>query len=283
MLSSTKRVMAEMHLAAVLRPLAIFSVCIVVLFPLYWMAVTSVLPQEAILRYPPSFFPKDATIRAYVDVLLHRSFLRWMFNSITTVGASTLLALAISTVAGYSLSRFPSRLGLALGHVLLMTRMVPSTLIVIPLYLMFQRCGLLDTLTALVISYTTFQIPFATWMMKGYFASIPREIEEAALVDGCSEWTALLKVVLPLATPGLVASVLAAAILGWSDFVFARTLVSSEQLWTLTVGIQSFLGEHVTLWSHLMAASLIATLPILTLFLALNRFVVMGLTAGAIK
>jgi len=247
------------------------------------MFVTSVLPPAHILRYPPSFWPKDAQGRAYIEILFQFPLARWLANSTVVVMTSAVLALVISTLAGYSLARFRSATGDVISYILLMTRMIPGTLIVIPLYLLFQRWGVLDTLTALILAYTTFEIPFAAWMMKGYFEAIPVALEEAAQIDGCSPLLALWRVVLPVAVPGVVASFIASAVLGWSDYVFARTLVTRDTLWTVTVGIQSFFGENVIQWNHIMAGSLIGTLPMLVLFLLLGRYIVQGLTAGATK
>ncbi len=253
------------------------------LFPIYWMAVTSVLPQDSIFRYPPSFFPLDAQVGGYRKVLFDSGLLRWIGNSCLVVAISTALSAVVAVLAGYGLSRFRSRLGYAVGYLLLASRLVPSTLWVIPLYLVYQALGMLDTFLAVILAYTTFEIPFATWMMKGYFDSIPRELDQAAQMDGCSELSALVRVVLPVALPGIVASLMASAILGWSDYLFALTFLRDPSGWTVTVGIQSLFGEHVTLWNSIMAGSLLATLPMVVLFLALGRYLVSGLTAGAVK
>lgn len=253
------------------------------LFPVYWMAVTSVLPPDSIFRYPPSFLPPDAQLGGYRKVLADSGLVRWIGNSALVVTLSTLLSVGIAILAGYGLSRFRSPVGHAIGYVLLASRLVPSTLWVIPLYLVYQSVGILDTHVAVILAYATFEIPFATWMLKGYFDSIPRELDQAAQIDGCSEFHTLVRVILPVAAPGIVASVMASAILGWSDYLFALTFLRDPSLWTVTVGIQSLFGEHVTLWNSIMAGSLLATLPMVVLFLALGRYLVSGLTAGAVK
>jgi multiple sugar transport system permease protein len=263
--------------------LVVLTVAGFALFPVYWMAVTSVLPPEGILRYPPSFLPADAQLGGYRQVVLESGLLRWIGNSVLVVTLSTALSAAVAILAGYGLSRFRSPVGHAVGYLLLASRLVPSTLWVIPLYLVYQSVGLLDTYLAVVLAYATFEIPFATWMLKGYFDSIPRELDQAAQIDGCSEFAAMVRVVLPVALPGIAASLMASAILGWSDYLFALTFLRDPSLWTVTVGIQSLFGEHVTLWNSIMAGSLLATLPIVVLFLALGRYLVSGLTAGAVK
>lgn len=259
------------------------AVCVVPLFPVYWMGVTSLIPRHEIFRYPPTFVPWPPYFAAYRDLFGATQLTLWIGNSALVVAVSTFLSVAVSVLAAYSISRFPARISVATGYVLLATRMVPPTLLVMPLYLVFQRAGLLDTRTALVAAYTTFEIPFATWMLKGYFDSIPKELEEAAQVDGCSPLGALSRVILPVSWPGIVASVVASAILGWSDYVFALTFISNPNRWTVTVGIASFFGEHETLWNEVMGGALIATLPIVVLFLIMGRYLVSGLTAGAVK
>jgi multiple sugar transport system permease protein len=192
-------------------------------------------------------------------------------------------ALVISVFAGYSLSRFNSRFADALALLLLATKMIPATLLMVPLYVMFRDWGMSDSRTGLIIAYTTFEIPFATWMLKGYFDSLPRELEQAAEVDGCSPFTAFFRVTLPLAGPGIAAAAIASAVLAWGDYDFARGLLSSQSKWPVTVGINSLFGEHVVHWNDIMASSLVSILPVLALFVLVERFIVSGMTSGAVK
>jgi multiple sugar transport system permease protein len=271
------------RLNQVLRILAILTVLALSLFPLYWMLATAVTPGNELLRYPPRFLPTDQDWTAFRDVLAGSSFLAWLGNSSLMTTASVVAALAVSTFAAYSLSRFRSGFSSVIAYVLLATRMIPGTVLLVPLYVIFREWGLLDTKVALIIAYTTFEIPFATWMLKGYFDSIPPELEQAAEVDGATPLGAFLRVSLPLTGPGIAASAIASAILAWSDYEFARGLLSSQSNWPLTIGIHSFIGEHVVHWNEIMASSLMATLPVVVIFLAAERFIVAGLTAGAVK
>ncbi len=271
------------RLNQVLRLLAILLVLVLSLFPLYWMLTTAVTPGNELLRYPPRLVPTDQDWSAFRDVLADSSFLTWLGNSALMTTASVVAALAVSTFAAYSLSRFRSGFSSVIAYVLLATRMIPGTVLLVPLYVIFREWGLLDTKLALIIAYTTFEIPFATWMLKGYFDSIPPELEQAAEVDGATPLGAFLRVSLPLTGPGIAASAIASAILAWSDYEFARGLLSSQSNWPLTIGIHSFIGEHVVHWNEIMASSLMATLPVVVIFLAAERFIVAGLTAGAVK
>ena len=160
--------------------------------------------------------------------------------------------------------------------------MLPSSLIVIPFFIAFSTFGLIDSRWGLILANAAVGVPFATWLMKGFFDGIPREIELAAMLDGCSGMQAMWYVVLPLAKPGLAACAIYVAIVAWSDFVFARTLVSSPDLWTLTVGMQSFLGEYLVDWSSLMAVGVLSLAPVFVLFLLLEPFLVSGMTQGAV-
>lgn len=271
------------RLQRALRRVAIVGVLVISLFPLYWMLATAITPPNQLLRYPPQLVPTQQDWSAFREVIEGSSFPTWLANSALMTLASVAVALTVSTFAAYSLSRFKSRFSSVIAYVLLATRMIPGTVLLVPLYMIFRDWGLLDTKLALIIAYTTFEIPFATWMLKGYFDSIPPELEQAAEVDGATPLGAFLRVSLPLTGPGIAASAIASAILAWSDYEFARGLLSSQSNWPLTIGIHSFIGEHVVHWNEIMASSLMATLPVVLIFLVAERFIVAGLTAGAVK
>ncbi|MGE5590481.1 MAG: carbohydrate ABC transporter permease [Bacillota bacterium] len=266
-----------------LRGAAIALVSLISLFPLYWIFVTAITPTSDLLRYPPVLFPSSVDFSSFDLVITERPFMLWLGNSVLITLSSMLFALVASVFAAYSLSRYKSPVSTVISYMLLMTRAIPGTLLMIPLYIIFKEWGLLDTRTALIVSYTIFEIPFATWMLKGYFDSIPVELERAAEVDGCTPLGAFFRVSLPLTGPGIAASAVASAVLAWSDYEFARGLVSSQTKWPLTVGIHSFFGEHVVHWNDVMASSLLSTLPMVVLFLIMERYIVSGLTAGAVK
>lgn len=257
----------------------------IVLFPVYWMAVTSVLPSAKVLSRDPPLVPAltDVSLAAYGEVFRRRPVLAWIANSAMVVAGSTLLSLAIATLAGYSLSRWHTPAQRAAGFTLLLSKMLPGSLIVIPFFVMFTAAGMIDSIAALIVANVAVGVPFATWMMKGFFDTIPRELEYSAMVDGCSELQALRYVILPLARPGLGACGIYLAIVSWSEFVFARTLTTKPGSWTVTVGLQSFVGEYLVDWPALMAAGVVSLVPMLLLFLLLEPFLVSGLTSGAVK
>jgi multiple sugar transport system permease protein len=257
----------------------------IVLFPIYWMIVTSLLPSSIVLsRHPPLLPPLEhVSLDAFAGVFRRRPVLTWILNSTLVAVGSTIVSLVIATLAGYSLSRWQTRAQKVAGAALLLTKMLPGSLIVVPFFVMFTTAHLIDTRAALVAANVAVGVPFATWMMKGFFDTLPRELEQAAAIDGCTPLQALWYVILPLARPGLAACAIYLAIVAWSEFVFARTLVTKAELWTVTVGLQSFVGEYLVDWPALMAAGVVSLAPMLVLFLLLEPVLVSGLTSGAVK
>lgn len=262
--------------------LVIGTLC-VLLFPLYWMFVTSVRPDNSLLTYPPKFIPTDGSLAAYRRVLGETQIFRWFLNSALVTAVTIAIAVPISSLAGYAMSRFRYAGVRETGYLLLVARMLPSSLLIIPLYVIFARLGLVNNYLALVIANTTFVVPFGAWMMKGFFDSIPSSLEDAAMIDGASALTALIRVVMPLALPGLAATTIYCAILTWGEFVFAATLLSGESQWTGPIGIASFIQQYLIQWNDIMAASLVFVLPVIILFGFLERYLVQGLAAGGVK
>lgn len=263
---------------------AAFSVCGLLIFPLWWMLVTAVAEPGTLRGYPPVFLPLAPTLRAFHAVLFDRPLLRWIGNSAAVAAISTGMTMVLSVLAGYALSRFSSRLARGAGLGILLAKMIPTTLLVIPLYVMFRELGLAATLLSAALSHCTVTIPFAIWMLKAYFDSVPRELEEAAMIDGCNPLGTLWRVVLPVSLPGLGATALYAFILSWNEFAFARTLlISRPENWTVTIGIAAISGEYIVSWNEIMAAAVIVALPVVAMFLWLERYLVIGLTAGAGK
>lgn len=261
------------------------AVVAIVLFPIYWMFVTSVLPSSLVLsRQPPLVPPVDAiSFASYVEVFRRRPVFVWLANSAIVVAGSVAMSLVVSTLAGYSLSRFRTPAQRVAGATLLLSKMLPGSLVVIPFFFMYTTIGLIDSLAGLVLANIAVGVPFATWMMKGFFDTLPRELEQAAAIDGCTPMQTLWYVILPLARPGLAACGIYLAIVSWSEFVLARTLVTKPDHWVVTVGLQSFVGEYLVDWPALMAAGVVSLAPMLVLFLLLEPFLVSGLTSGAVK
>ena len=268
-----------------LRLAGTLLIVVVVIFPVYWMIVTSLLPSEKVLSPEPPLLPSpgDFNFQAYSDVVLRKPIFTWFVNSLIVTVGSAGVSILVSLFAGYSLSRFSTRGQQLMGYVLLLSRMLPGSLLVIPLYIIFSDLRMINSFHALVFANVTAIVPFTTWMMKGFFDGIPTELEEAATIDGCSWFGALTRVILPLTLPGLAAVTIYAAILSWNEYLFARTLAFDPNRWIFTVGIASFVGEHSVNWSSLMASAVIFIAPIVVLFFFLEPFLVSGLTTGSVK
>jgi multiple sugar transport system permease protein len=268
-----------------LRFSVVVVIALVVLFPIYWMLVTSVLPSDRVLSVSPPLVPspRDFRFQAYADVVLRKPIFKWFVNSLIVTVGSACGSVIVSTLAGYSLSRFHTTGQQLLGYVLLLSRMLPGSLLVIPMYIIFSDLKMINTLGVLVLANVSAIVPFSTWMMKGFFDGISMELEESALMDGCSWPTTFGWIVLPLTLPGLGAVTIYASILCWNEYLFARTLAYDPDRWIFTVGVASFVGEHTVNWASLMASGMIFIIPIVVLFFFLEPFLVSGLTAGAVK
>jgi multiple sugar transport system permease protein len=248
------------------------------------MLVTAVAAPADIRQYPPVFLPLHPDWGAFHAVLFNRPLPLWILNSLAVAAMATGLSMLLAISAGYALSRFSSRAARGAGITILVAKMIPTTLLVIPLYVLFRDIGLGATLLSAALSHCTVTIPFAIWMLKAYFDSIPRELEEAAMIDGCNPLATLWRVVLPVSLPGLGATALYAFILSWNEFAFSRTLlIGRPESWTVTIGLASISGEYVVAWNEIMAAAAVVALPIIIVFLWLERYLVVGLTAGAQK
>jgi multiple sugar transport system permease protein len=257
---------------------------VMILFPIYWLVITALSTTDELYRLPPTFWPQDPQWNVFARVWAAKPILLWLGNSMHAALGSVGLSMLVSVSAGYALSRYSMTGGATMGLFILTAKMLPATLLVIPLFSIFSSLGLVGSLWTLVLAHSTMIIPFAVWMLKGYFDTIPRELEQAAMVDGCSPVGAMVRVVLPVATPGLAATALYAFVLSWADYAYARTfLVNSPDNWTANLGITTMQGEYVTYWNDIAAASVFIALPIIAIYLFLERYLVGGLTAGAEK
>ena len=231
----------------------------------------------------PSIIPDGATIAAYRIILFEKPFLLWMRNSLLVSVTVTILGVTLASTAGYAFSRFrfPGRGGGMLAF--LVTQMFPATMLLLPLYLLLGKVGLVDSLPGLVVAYVATALPFCVWTMKGYYDSIPVELEEAAMVDGTSRVGAFVRVTLPLSAPALMITALFSFISAWSEFMVARVIIQSQNLNTLPLGLESLAGTFQTEWANYSAGAVLVCIPVVALFLALNRFLVAGLTLGGVK
>ena len=255
------------------------------LAPVYWMLTISLKSDVDQFAVPPPGFVFTPTLDHYYAAFVTRGFGEYLLTSAIVSVGSTLCALVIGTLAAYALARFelPWRLNRHLSLWILSTRMFPAIVTAVPLFLMMRDLRLLNTRASLIIVYTAFNLPFVVWMMRGFFADLPRDLEEAALVDGDSRLGALVRVVLPLVAPGLAATAVFCLIISWNEFLFALVMTQTDAAMTLPVGIAGRVTQYEIKWGVMSAAASVALAPILVFALALQKYLVRGLSLGAVK
>ncbi len=259
-----------------------------VLYPVLWVVKMALTPSQA-FSLDPSPIPSDPSLANFADLIgvtdMDGRFLftRQIVNSLVVALATTALGVALATTAAYAFSRFSFRGRKAGMNLLLVTQMFPGVVMMIPLYIILERLALLDTLAGLVLVYSTTAVPFCVWMLKGYFDTIPRELEEAAVMDGMGRLAIFRRIVLPLARPGIVVTALFSFMTAWNEFILAATFVSKPQMFTLPVALQRYVGDYSTEWGRFAAGAVLVSIPVMILFFALQRHLVGGLTAGGVK
>ena len=253
------------------------------LFPLYWMVATSITPETQLFTWPLRYFPSAPTLAHYVGVLLQTDIPRYFGNSLSVSLVAAAATLAVAIPGGYALARY--RFGGRKPTVLafLVTQMIPIVVLIVPLFIVFRSLNLINTLYSLMIIYTVLNVPFCTMMMQGFFAGIPSELEEAAMVDGGTRLDAILRVAVPLARSGLIATFLFAFISAWNELLFAIMFLNSDQTFTLPIGLYTFISKYDVHWGRMMAGSTIALIPALAVFGFVQRYMVGGLVSGAVK
>jgi len=251
--------------------------------PFYWMIVTSLKHDKEIYGYEATLIPEKPTMDNYITIFKDTPYLLFLRNSVVVAVSSTLLSVIIASLGAYAIARlkFPGRELLA--RALVCTYLVPPSLLFIPLFAIMSALRFTDTLYGLTIAYLGGDVPFCTWLLMGYFKSVPVELEEAALVDGCNRVTALIRVILPVSLPALVVVMFFSFTRSWNEFLYAYVFTSTNQARTITAGLVNFMSADVFFWGPLMASTIISALPPVIMFLIFQRWVVKGLTLGAVK
>jgi ABC-type glycerol-3-phosphate transport system permease component len=252
-------------------------------FPLFWMLSTSLKPSGEIFATPPRMIPVHPTLENFGRLFSETSFLTYFRNSATVALMAVLLTLSVSALGAYGLTRFSFSGRDKVAGLILTTYMFAPVMIIIPFYILVKQLGIVNTHLALVLSYTTFCLPFCLWLLRAFFSSIPLELEEAALVDGAGRGRAVWHVVLPLALPGLIATAIFTFILAYNDFLFSMVLITSEELKTLPVGVNDLFNATIVDWGMIMAAGVMITAPAVVFFAAVQRYLVQGWGAGGVK
>jgi ABC-type glycerol-3-phosphate transport system permease component len=255
----------------------------VCLFPFLWMALSSIKTLRELYTVPPVWFPEIPTFANYMKVLFDSNIPRYFLNSTIISLGSTAIALALAIFASYGFARFRFRGKAGFQAFILVGQLLPTAAIIVPLFITLRYFGLVNSYLGLILIYTIITLPLSVWMLTSYFRAIPVELEEAAIIDGASRLGILFRITLPLSLPGLVAIIVYAFVTTWNEFIFALVFAQDYRVKTLPIGIAEFSTEFNTDWGAVMAASLIMTLPVAILFLAMQKLFVGGLTAGAVK
>ena len=255
----------------------------IMLFPLYWMVNTSLKPNAEVFATPPTFWSANWSLDAFRNLLETRPIGRYFANSLVVAGGTTVLSLVLASLAAYGLTRFHVRIEALVILALLFIKMLPEALLVVPFFQLVAGAGLLNSHLALILVYTSFSLPFAVWMLIGFFRVIPRALDEAGVMDGASRLQVFHMIVLPLARPGIVAVAMFTFLVAWNAYLWALVLTTRSEMYVLPVGIANLKGEYQVQWNEMMAAAVIATLPVLAIYAVFERHLVAGITAGAVK
>ncbi|MDK2895884.1 MAG: multiple sugar transport system permease protein [Candidatus Atribacteria bacterium] len=262
-------------------PFLVVFVCFSV-FPIFWMVSSAIKPSTEIYSIPPKIFT-SFTLQHFRYMLFETHTIRYFLNSLIVASITTLISLSFALPGGYGLARFNFKMKNAISIAILFSQMLPLAVLLIPLYMVLAFLGLLDTYLGLILTYLGFAIPLTTWLLRGFFAGIPKELEEAAMIDGCTRFQALMRVLVPVAMPAIIATGVYSFMVAWEEFLFALSFTSSDRVRTLPIGINSFIGEYGVDWGAVMASSTLASLPIIVLFMIFYEQFISTFTEGMIK
>ncbi|WP_337102454.1 carbohydrate ABC transporter permease [Paenibacillus sp. YIM B09110] len=270
-------------LRTVINVVVIAAVMLVILFPLYWLFVTSTKPSEEIFRDPPTMLPEQFTWEHYGNVFRSSEIPTYFMNSVINTAGTVLIVLVIASFAAYSMTRYAFKGKLLYFTVILFAQVMPLTTLIVPLYIMWGKFDMLNSHESIILTNSAIMLPMAIWLLTGYFKSVPKDIDEAATIDGASSLGILFRMVIPLARSGLVAVGLTVCITAWQEMLLAMTFINSDAMRTLPAGINTFITKSGIQWGPLNAAGIVTTLPVLLIFIVFQKALVRGLTAGATK
>ena len=261
----------------------LFFFVVIVAFPLYWNVLTSLRTPKEVYQRQGMLMPDALTLENYVKLFDGTSMIPWLVNTTIVTLVATFTSLVAGVFAAYAMARLRFRGGQSLGKIVLLLYLLPQTLLFIPLFVLLNEVDLLNTRMAFYLTYPTLVLPFITWLLLGYFKGLPIELEDAARIDGCSRIGVLYRIILPLAAPGIIAAAVFSITNLWNEFLYALVFVQSDTLWTVQIGLRSFQLADTMLWGLTMAGAVVTTVPPVLVYMLLQRFVVGGLTMGAVK
>lgn len=256
---------------------------LVALFPVLWGLTTALKTDGEVNAFPPTLIPSEVSFQNFSSVLFQSGFPKYMLNSVLVTAVCILAATAVAAHAAYAVTNFRIRFRNPIMFFILMTSMIPPVVMLVPLYMLSVKIGLYDTQFLLILIYTAWRVPVLTWILRGFFEKLPKEIIEAGTLDGCSKPMIFYRLILPISKPGVVASALLSAVYVWNDFLVSSTFTSKDELRMLSVGLYNYISQYGIQWGKLMAAVMISIIPMVILFILLQRHFVEGMAAGAVK
>lgn len=256
---------------------------LITLFPFYWILCTSLKPESTIMELPLKYFPSPITGENYLRITSNFGFTQYFINSLIVSITTTLVIILVAIMGGYAVSRYRFKGKKGFMMLLLLTQMLPGVVILIPLFSIFNKLGLINNLWSLVITYTAVNLPFCLIMMSAFFSSVPPTLEEAAQIDGCSRWRAIFTIVVPAIMPGIVSSGAFAFVNSWNEFIFSLNFLNSASKFTLPIGLSMMKGEFTINYGGLAAGTVISLIPVILIFIYIQKYLVKGLAAGAVK
>jgi len=263
--------------------LALIFSCAIAVYPVLRVLSVSLRPGDRLLSTSLAIMPADATLKAYHTVIFEKDFLLWLWNSLSITATTAIVGVILAATGAYAFSRwkFPGR---APGLIfLLTTQMIPAAMLMVPIYILAARLGLINSYRGLAIAYSVSSVPFSIWILKGYYDTIPIELEEAAMIDGASKISTFYRIILPLSTPALAIVFLFNFMMAWNDYLLARIMLQKAEMFTWTLGIWTLAGQYRVEWGNFAAASILIMIPVMVLFLYSSKWLVSGLTLGAVK
>jgi len=263
--------------------ISIILITVIMFIPIVWMASTSIKTDAEVFTRPIRWVPRVPTLNNFITLIRTPKYSIFFVNSWIIATCVMVITVTLASFAGYGLARFKFPGSELFSTSILLSQMLPPILLVIPYFMIMKSIRLYNTYWGVILIDSAYSTPFCIWMLRGYFATIPKELDEAALIDGCSHWSTFFKVALPLTIPGLIGTAIFSFLWGWSEFLFVFILTRSDQLKTVTVGAAALVGQYAIDWNLLMALALLANLPLLVAFIFLQQHLVRGLTGGALK
>lgn len=275
--------MKERKLVVGLRLLIATAACLVVIFPVYWMLVTSITPEVDTFSASPHIIPSAFELAGYRNLVSAGNIFLWIRNSMIVALSTAAMVVVVATLSGYTLSRFRFAGQKPVLLLLLLTQMLPEALLLLPVYMLYKEAGMLNNMFGLMLINAAFQVPIGTWIMKNFFDTVPKELDEAANIDGCNKLTTLTRILIPTVMPSMAATAIIVFFEAWNEYLFAVTMVTNNSKWVTSVGLSSFIGMYTVPVTQIMAGAILFTIPSLLIYVFFQKYIVSGLTQGSVK